>query len=156
MKQSKLLIILIAIIVASILYFDGRGTQSDITADLMDQDLKIKNIVVKKNSLEENIPTKQDVPPTEIPDDIKQAIAKPESNDPNDLPADLKAQLEAPPQELPEDLKRQLALPPQELPEDLKAQLNSPPPELPEDIKKALSIPPRIVTIDEVNTPPDL
>lgn len=56
--------------------------------------------------------------------------------------------------DLPDDLRQQLASPPPELPDDLKAQLNAPPAELPEDIKRALETPPRIVTLDEVNTPP--
>ena len=60
-----------------------------------------------------------------------------------------------PPPTLPDDLRQQLEAPPPELPDDLKAQLNSEPPELPEDIKKAMINPPRVVTIDEVNNPPE-
>ncbi|HQH28056.1 MAG TPA: hypothetical protein PLP17_11715 [Oligoflexia bacterium] len=70
------------------------------------------------------------------------------------IPPELQAQLEAEPPELPEEMKEQLRNPPRELPPDLKAQLEAPPPEIPEDIKRALQTPPRIVTLDEVNTPP--
>ena len=85
-----------------------------------------------------------------LPPDMAQALRNP----PPELPADLKAQLQAPPPELPADLKRQLMAPPPPLPPDLKAQLQGPKPELPDDIKKAMRTPPRIVTLDEVNTPP--
>ena len=85
--------------------------------------------------------------PKEMTDAMKNASVE--------LPPDLKAQLEAQPPELPEDLKAQLNGPPPELPADLKAQLEAPAPELPEDMKRALATPPRVVTLDEVNTPPD-
>lgn len=86
----------------------------------------------------------------ELPQDIQDALKGPAPT----LPEDLKRQLDAPPPELPEDLKRQLESPPPQLPDDLKAQLEAPPPELPEDIKRALATPPRVVSIEEVNTPP--
>ncbi len=96
-----------------------------------------------------------EIPSDELPEDIKKAATRTESNNPDDLPPDLKAQLNAPPPELPEDLRRQLEMEPQELPPDLKAQLESPPPPIPDDIKRALAIPPRVVSIEEVNTPFD-
>ncbi len=153
MKPTNILIILL--ILLGVYYFAYFSIDRTNTGDTT-QELKINELIVKDRP-QVNAPLiPADKPKEELPEDIQKALAKPESHDPNELPADLQAQLNAPPPELPEDLKRQLALPPQELPEDLKAQLNSPPPELPEDIKKALSMPPRVVTLDEVNTPPDL
>ena len=91
-------------------------------------------------------------PPEGLPEDLRQAL----KNQKQELPEDLRKQLQSPPPELPDDLKAQLNGPAPELPEDLKAQLNSPPPEIPEDIKRALATPPREVSIEEVNTPPEL
>lgn len=151
----KLFNILISIALVLGLYF-YLSLHSPETSDQTTQELKIKPIGQNADLSNENSEGNTQKNSSELPSDIKDAMTKPESHSPEDLPEDLKAQLNAPPPELPEDLKRQLNLPPQELPEDLKAQLNSPPPELPEDMKKALSMPPRVVTIDEVNTPPDL
>jgi hypothetical protein len=150
MKLFNILIGLV-IVIGAYIYLSGSSV-----SDKTDQTLTINQIVPKSNVESSAIDKNNNTTSNDIPSDIKDASSKPESNDPNELPDDLKAQLNAPPPELPEDLKKQLAMPPQELPEDLKAQLNAPPPELPEDMKKALSAPPRIVTIDEVNTPPDL
>lgn len=89
--------------------------------------------------------------PEDLPEDLRQQLLAP----PPELPEDLKAQLNAPPPSLPQDLKDQLANQPKELPADLQRQLAAPPPELPDDIKEAMKTPPRVVTIEEVNTPPD-
>ncbi len=86
--------------------------------------------------------------PSAIPSTTPQDLGPP-------LPEDLQAQIDSAPPDLPDDLRQQLMSPPPELPPDLKAQLEAPPPEIPEDIKRALATPPRIVSEEEVNTPPN-
>jgi type IV secretory pathway VirB10-like protein len=93
----------------------------------------------------------QESAPSDLPEGLRRQIM----NSPTSLPPEMQAQLDAAPPELPEDLKRQLAMPPRELPADMAAQVMGNPPELPDDIKKALKTPPRVVSIEEVNTPPE-
>lgn len=105
---------------------------------------------------------KEEQKPNPIDTTVEDSSLVGESDEDEELTAPAGALVESPalapapviPPDLPDDLRQQLASPPPELPDDLKAQLNAPPAELPEDIKRALEIPPRIVTIDEVNTPP--
>lgn len=100
-------------------------------------------------------PYESTMAPESAPSDLPEGLRRQIMNSPTTLPPEMQAQLEAAPPELPEDLKKQLAMPPRELPADMAAQVMGAPPELPDDIKKALKTPPRVVTVEEVNTPPE-
>lgn len=67
---------------------------------------------------------------------------------------ELESQMDLIAPKLPKELLDQLDSGTLELPEDLQAQLNAPPPPFPEDLIEALQIPPKMVTTDEVNSPP--
>ena len=71
--------------------------------------------------------------------------AKAAGQNPAAIPEDVSEQLNTEPAETPPDIT----------PPDIKAQLDQAQPELPEDIKRAIATPARIVSLDEVNTPPD-
>lgn len=162
MKKYNLLISAVLILAAYFFFVRQSPENSNLGGKGPEQNTPLENNADKSESgfihpsrmIDKDAPiAPREIPFNELPEDIKRAASRTESNNPNDLPADLQEQLNAPPPELPEDLRRQLEMGPQELPEDLKAQLEGPPPPIPDDIKKALSIPPRFVTIDEVNNP---
>lgn len=163
MKTKVNILISVGLVLGGLLFLSLQGSES-LRDDSGDETLDQSSLetLANQSTQQNNSRAIESLSTSSLrPDDLSenkpkpaQAMLEPGGSVPV-IPPEFRDQLDSPPPQLPEDLRQQLAGPPPTLPADLQAQLDAPPPPLPDDIRRALQTPPRVVTEEEVNTPPN-